>query len=426
MREVAKQFEALFMQELMKSMRATTLSSGMLDNEGSKLGTEMLDQQFATQMTGLPGGLSEAITRQLERQMGLAPGPIPAPAASNAAAAARRGRRASRRPGAAGFVQQHSQAAQAAEARHRHPGRLHDRRRRRTKRGWGRKEIRHADGTPSFNLFGIKAGRRLEGRGGRGHHHRSTSTARRSKMVAKFRAYASYAESFADYARLMKDSPRYQPGGGAGPATPAGFAAGPAARRLCHRPGLCRQADAGHQHHAAPAARFGLSDYEMSASALMSLGMQAMAASYAALQTTGHNIANANVDGYSRQQVELATAQGQFSGAGFFGKGVDVSTVTRAHNAFLTREAATAALAGGDGRGAAGQLQRWNRSSPPASSGLGYAAGQFLNAMVDLPAGPATRPRARWCWRAPATWPTALRAAGAQLDELQRSVQRRR
>ena len=54
-REVAKQFEALFMQELMKSMRAATLSSGMLDNEGSKLGTDLLDQQFATQMTGLPG-----------------------------------------------------------------------------------------------------------------------------------------------------------------------------------------------------------------------------------------------------------------------------------------------------------------------------------------------------------------------------------
>ena len=40
-REAARQFESLFMQELMKSMRATTLSSGMLDNEGSKLGTEM-------------------------------------------------------------------------------------------------------------------------------------------------------------------------------------------------------------------------------------------------------------------------------------------------------------------------------------------------------------------------------------------------
>ena len=76
-KETAKQFEALFMQELMKSMRAASMSSGMLDNEGSKLGTEMLDQQFATKMTGLPGGLSDMIAKQLERQLGVATGLTP-------------------------------------------------------------------------------------------------------------------------------------------------------------------------------------------------------------------------------------------------------------------------------------------------------------------------------------------------------------
>ena len=70
-KEAAKQFESLFMQELMKSMRQATMSSGLLDNEGTQLGTEMLDTQFASKMTGLKGGLSEAIARQLERQMGL-------------------------------------------------------------------------------------------------------------------------------------------------------------------------------------------------------------------------------------------------------------------------------------------------------------------------------------------------------------------
>ena len=56
-REAAKQFEALFLQQLMKSMREATISSGMLDTAGTKLGNEMLDTQFATKMTGLPGGL---------------------------------------------------------------------------------------------------------------------------------------------------------------------------------------------------------------------------------------------------------------------------------------------------------------------------------------------------------------------------------
>ena len=77
----------------------------------------------------------------------------------------------------------------------------------------------------------------------------------------------------------------------------------------------------------------------MGASPLMSLGMRAMTANYAALQTTGHNIANANVVGFSRQEAQLSTSQGQFTGAGFFGKGVQVDTVTRAHDVFLTREA---------------------------------------------------------------------------------------
>lgn len=206
-REVAKQFEALFMQELMKSMRAATLSSGMLDNEGSKLGTDMLDQQFATQMTGLPGGLSEAITRQLERQMGIGNAGLPiqvtpAPGLPT--------ERATRIPdkGAAAFVQQHTQAAQAAEARTGIAAAFmlgqaaHE-------SGWGRREIRHADGSPSFNLFGIKAGADWKGAVA------ETMTTeivngQAVKGVARFRAYASHAESFADYARLMKDNPRYQ------------------------------------------------------------------------------------------------------------------------------------------------------------------------------------------------------------------------
>ena len=81
-KDAARQFEAIFMQELMKSMRQATLSSGLLDNGGTKLGTELLDTEFATQMTGIPNGLSDLIARQLERQIGAAP-----TAASRAAAA---------------------------------------------------------------------------------------------------------------------------------------------------------------------------------------------------------------------------------------------------------------------------------------------------------------------------------------------------
>jgi peptidoglycan hydrolase FlgJ len=211
-REAARQFESLFMQELLKSMRSTTLGSGMLDNEGSKLGTEMLDTQLAGQLSGMKGGLSDAIMRQLERQMGLTPGPIPQGAARSANTTPQpldRLDKAVKIPekGAAGFVQQHSQAAARAEASTGIPAAFmvaqaaHE-------TGWGRKEIRHADGSPAHNLFGIKAGGTWTGPVAEVTTTEYIGGVAR-KVTARFRAYSSYAESFADYARLMKDSPRY-------------------------------------------------------------------------------------------------------------------------------------------------------------------------------------------------------------------------
>jgi peptidoglycan hydrolase FlgJ len=211
-REAAKQFESLFMNELMKSMRSTTLKAeGEGDSAGASLSTEMLDQQYATRMSGQPGGLSDLIAKQLERQMGLTPGPIPVTgSANNTPAPLSVAPVATRVPqtGAAGFVQQHSKAAQAAEAETGIPASFMVSQAA-LETGWGRKEIRHGDGSPSFNLFGIKAGKNWKGPTAD-----VTTTeyinGKPQKVVARFRAYASYAESFADYAKLMKDSPRYQ------------------------------------------------------------------------------------------------------------------------------------------------------------------------------------------------------------------------
>ena len=132
----------------------------------------------------------------------------------------------------------------------------------------------------------------------------------------------------------------------------------------------------------------------MTSSALMSIGTRAMTASYAALQTTGNNIANANTVGYSRQQVELATAGGQYTGMGFFGRGVDVTTVSRAHDAFLVREAAlTQSISAADGTRLA-QLEQLEQVFGIGEAGLGYQSAQLLNAFADVasrPQDPAAR-----------------------------------
>jgi flagellar protein FlgJ len=214
----ARQFEALFMQQLMKSMRESTMPSGLLDNAGTKLGTEMLDAQFANQLTGLRGGLSEAIARQLERQMGGQAAPrIGATDGATEGVSPLTSARGSTTQ--TGFLQQHRAAAEAAQAHSGIPAAFmmaqaaHE-------TGWGRHEIRHADGTPSHNLFGIKAGASWKGPVAEVMTTEVIDGQPR-KVSAKFRAYASYRESFEDYAQLMKSSPRY-----AGVLAHAGSAAG--------------------------------------------------------------------------------------------------------------------------------------------------------------------------------------------------------
>ncbi|WP_457394353.1 flagellar basal body protein, partial [Roseateles sp. P5_E1] len=104
---------------------------------------------------------------------------------------------------------------------------------------------------------------------------------------------------------------------------------------------------------------------------LLTLGARAMFANQAALQTIGQNIANANTPGYSRQSVVLTTSAGQYTGAGFFGKGVDVQTVVRSHNEFLTKEAASSKATAMADSTRAEQLARMEKIFPPGTEGLG-------------------------------------------------------
>lgn len=217
--EAAKQFESLFMRELIKSMREATMKSGLMDSAGGDLGTDLLDQQFAVQMSGQPGGLSELIAQQLSRQMGgTQPGDIewrqpppvapPISARLRAASVAAYGAPvAAPTTSQSSFVQKHSAAAAEVEKASGLPSGFmlgqagHE-------SGWGRHEIKVKGGEPSFNLFGIKAGA-----GWKGKVAEVTTTefvnGVAQKTRARFRAYDSYEASFRDYARLITQSPRY-------------------------------------------------------------------------------------------------------------------------------------------------------------------------------------------------------------------------
>ena len=157
-------------------------------------------------------------------------------------------------------------------------------------------------------------------------------------------------------------------------------------------------------------------------SALMGIGKSAMFASYAALQTTGNNIANANTVGYSRQSAQLADAKGQFSGSGYFGKGVNVTTVTRAYDQHLTNHAVASRSVAASDAARSEKLGQLEEVFATGTSGIGYAAGAFVNAFVDLANAPADG-SARQVVLSQAQELTArFRSAGEQVSSLQTSV----
>ena len=209
-KEAAKQFESLFTAELLKTMRASSEGSE-LDNEGSKLGTQLLDAQLSSKLSGRPGGLADVLAKQLERQMALTPGPIPsAGRANDSQPTVVTPANEPRVPtvSAAGFIKQNSAAAKAAEAKTGIPATFmlaqagHE-------TGWGRKEIIGNDGTASHNVFGINATPAWKGATVDVTTTEYDKSGQAQKLVQKFRAYGSEAESFADYAKMMKNSPRY-------------------------------------------------------------------------------------------------------------------------------------------------------------------------------------------------------------------------
>ncbi len=235
-KEAARQFEALFVQQMLKSMRDATPKGGLFDNDETRMYQSLLDQQLAMQLSTRAGGIG--LAKVIERQMnagtasGTPPdGPVPldtairrgfdaavSPTASGTAKSAAAAAAAPatavpalpNMPAGAGpraFVERVWPEAVEASRATGIPARFLVAQAA-LETGWGKYELKNADGSPSHNLFNIKAGRRWSG------DTVSTSTTEfvngsASRENARFRAYGSYAESFRDYARLIVDNPRY-------------------------------------------------------------------------------------------------------------------------------------------------------------------------------------------------------------------------
>lgn len=240
LKQAAQQFEAVFMNMLMKSMREAAPQDGMFDSEQTRMYTSMLDQQLTQRMASRGIGLAEVMVRQLSGALNVPPGedaaqgfslnapqgdldalgdsvPLRAKArvesyapgqvtAQPLSAAPVRGGDAP--PHVEAFVQRLLPHAQAASASTGIPARFMLGQAA-LESGWGKAEIRGADGQNSHNLFGIKAGA-----GWKGQTVDIVTTeyvnGQPQKQVESFRAYDSYADSFRDYANLLRGNARYQ------------------------------------------------------------------------------------------------------------------------------------------------------------------------------------------------------------------------
>ena len=155
---------------------------------------------------------------------------------------------------------------------------------------------------------------------------------------------------------------------------------------------------------------------------ILNIGTRALLTNQAVLQTAGNNIANVNTPGYSRQSVVLNSVAGQFSGAGYYGKGVEAVTVQRVYSEFLTRQATIAGSISAADTKRLEQLTQLEDVFQGGSSGLGAAVSDMLNAFSDVASAP-TDLSARSVVLARADEMAArFRAASSRLSDLRQGV----
>jgi len=123
-------------------------------------------------------------------------------------------------------------------------------------------------------------------------------------------------------------------------------------------------------------------------SGIINIGVTALTANQNALQTISNNIANVNTPGYTRQAVVLSNVPGQFTGSGYYGKGVETLTVRRLYDEFLTRQAATSQAVASSDATRYSYMQQLESLFPSGANGLGASVSDMLNAYSDITNAP--------------------------------------
>jgi flagellar protein FlgJ len=215
LKTAARQFETYFLQMMLKSMRDTVPQDPFFGSAESKEFTGMLDQQVAQSLSQTKGiGMADMLIAQIQRSLPQnkdatvnRPVSYDLPAVGKTQPVVLPGSTAADKAAATDFVSEFMPyASQAAQALGVSPQTVLAQAA--LESGWGKKALTTTDGSNSYNLFNIKAGSDWKGK---------TVTQEVSefknghlvKSTEKFRAYDSYTDAFADYAKLIGNNPRY-------------------------------------------------------------------------------------------------------------------------------------------------------------------------------------------------------------------------
>lgn len=242
LKESAKQFEALFINMMMQSMRQASPKGGLFESNENAMYTSMLDQQYSQLFAQRGMGFADMILKQLTKSNGIeADSALPQP--TKYVESALSPQNSQTRLQAAMLSQlSHSLVSDTPKS-----GQIIDALYLNNKEtvhgtaddfsvkmqehakqaeqstgipysfilaqaaiesGWGKREITKADGSSSHNLFGIKAGSDWQGDVAEVTTTEYIEGVPR-KVVARFRAYDSHEQAFQDYANFLKNNPRY-------------------------------------------------------------------------------------------------------------------------------------------------------------------------------------------------------------------------
>lgn len=156
---------------------------------------------------------------------------------------------------------------------------------------------------------------------------------------------------------------------------------------------------------------------------LLSISLTGLNASQAALNTTSHNISNANLASYNRQQVVLESAQPMFSGVGFFGQGTEVSTVKRVYSQFLAGQVLAADTSRAEFETYYNQIKQVDNLLADSTAGLSPALDEFFRGVQQVAADPSSVPSRQSMLSNAEALATRFKAMQARIQEVRDGVE---